>query len=685
MRRIYVPLALATLLASACSSSPGGGGGGFSLLKDTTSGFKLDGFVGSDGQGISDGAPSDTNAADTFSDPDAPDFGNFFDDDTVDDTADAGDFVLSGCPAGSIICGSNVAYTCDGAGGASNTQPCGDVCADGLGCVMCVPGSEKCDETSAQKCSSDGTAWLPSSCDPELGLACDTSVGKCVGACAQSNIGRSYIGCEYWPTVTPNGLLYKGFHFAVAIASASSVDADIVIYQGTKKIATSTVPAGGVVAVNLPWVDALRHDVSTATDKASFDAAYPSVLLAGGAYHLKSTQPVTVSQFNPLEFEIPVDASCPDVMGTGSCNSFTNDASMLLPTNSLGKNYIGVAWPAGGFKTNLGVIMSSPGFLTVVAVVDNTTVHVDATAKIRAGGAKVKAMTPGQSADFVLNAGDVLQLLSASPTNLVGCATQPNQAQICSAPAGYDLTGTKITATAPVQVIGGHDCANVPSNVAACDHVEESLTPVPTWGNSVLVAPPQAVIGAATGNGNADQQLVRVVSAVDGNVLTLDPPVPTLGSPTLKAGGFVDIPLSNKSYQISGTGALQVAQFMAGGDKVDPADSGTAQSKGDPSLSLAVPSSQFRTSYTFLVPDSYTFDFVNVIAETGTAITLDGAPLKNPKWSAIGSTNYSVARVKLNGGNHAMSAGTPFGIVVYGYGSYTSYMYPGGLNLKVGP
>jgi len=32
-------------------------------------------------------------------------------------------------------------------------------------------------------------------------------------------------------------------------------------------------------------------------------------------------------------------------------------------------------------------------------------------------------------------------------------------------------------------------------------------------------------------------------------------------------------------------------------------------------------------------------------------------------------------------GNHSMSGTMPFGIQVYGYGQYTSYWYPGGLNL----
>ena len=32
-------------------------------------------------------------------------------------------------------------------------------------------------------------------------------------------------------------------------------------------------------------------------------------------------------------------------------------------------------------------------------------------------------------------------------------------------------------------------------------------------------------------------------------------------------------------------------------------------------------------------------------------------------------------------GNHTVSASQAFGISVYGYGQYTSYWYPGGLNL----
>src|SRR5262245_58796243 len=39
-------------------------------------------------------------------------------------------------------------------------------------------------------------------CDPLQGMTCSPTTGRCEGACAA--LGTSYIGCEYYPTVTAN-------------------------------------------------------------------------------------------------------------------------------------------------------------------------------------------------------------------------------------------------------------------------------------------------------------------------------------------------------------------------------------------------------------------------------------------------------------------------------------------------
>ena len=50
-----------------------------------------------------------------------------------------------------------------------------------------------------------------------------------------------------------------------------------------------------------------------------------SVLAAGGAYHVTSSVPVTVWQFNPLEYQQP-GANCAGITNE-TCLSVSNDAS----------------------------------------------------------------------------------------------------------------------------------------------------------------------------------------------------------------------------------------------------------------------------------------------------------------------------------------------------------------------
>ena len=55
----------------------------------------------------------------------------------------------------------------------------------------------------------------------------------------------------------------------------------------------------------------------------------------------------------------------------------------------------------------------------------------------------------------------------------------------CQTDAAHDLTGSIINADQPVAVFGGHDCAYVPYDQAACDHLEEQLLPNETLGHAL--------------------------------------------------------------------------------------------------------------------------------------------------------------------------------------------------------
>lgn len=512
------------------------------------------------------------------------------------------------------------------------------------------------DDTAA---TDAGTPWTstPGSAPPppaDVPQSCEEAVAK-----------RSYVGCEYWPTVTPNSELFGPFAFAVAIANPGAKTANVHVTRGGSKIVDVQVGPGELRSVELPWVGALRQSVS--------GKGLESALVADGAYRLSSSVPVVAYQFNPVDF------AAKDTF------SYTNDASLLLPTSALRGEYRVLAWPTHHYTVGGSSRWSDqPGFVAVTAAVDGTTVEITSTAHVRAGTG-VAAIGAGGKGTWRLDAGDVLVLESAdlpsgaSPAPGEPCVTRSlsqGTFTLCPSPPSYDLSGSRIEADRPVQVIAGHDCAMIPYDSFACDHLEESLLPVDALGNQYVVAAPEVATNTmGTAGTTPDATVVRVLSAADGNVVHVEPPG-VQKDVTLAAGAWIEIGPTTSDLVVTGTRKLLVAQYMVGENW--KGRSGTA---GDPSQSSAVPTAQYRVSYSFFAPASYTYNFVNVVARTGTRVKLDGQSLPPSSFAPIGASGWSVLRWPVSGRAHAMTGDAPFGITVYGYGAYTSYMYPGGLDL----
>jgi hypothetical protein len=191
------------------------------------------------------------------------------------------------------------------------------------------------------------------------------------------------------------------------------------------------------------------------------------------------------------------------------------------------------------------------------------------------------------------------------------------------------------------------------------------MFPLETWGQRYLCSRnvPQ----------DLDEDTVwRVVSGSDSNEISFDPPEVHAGV-VLGKGEYVEF-LTKQNFEVVGEGRVAVAQFMVGQNYTDP-----PPQFGDPAMALGVPVEQYRESYTFLAPDSYVFNFLTVIHLTDAEVELDGDSIPptsmaiNDQWSR---TNFSI-----EGGIHYIEGGSPFMINVHGVGSYTSYMYPGGLDL----
>ncbi|MBU1536640.1 IgGFc-binding protein, partial [Myxococcota bacterium] len=390
------------------------------------------------------------------------------------------------------------------------------------------------------------------------------------------------------------------------------------------------------------------------------------------------TLPVTVYQFTPYDYEL------------GGTYSYTNDASLVIPTAVLSSNYIIMSRPT--LVTEVDELFStsdyaSPGFVVVVATADNTQVEVKSSAYTAAGDG-VSALSPGGIMTYQLNKGDVLQLLSdqsITVSNCPGITTGPdsNYTSYCDPGKNYDLTGTEVTANNPVAVWAGHACDFIPFNSYACDHLEEMMFPLETWGKEFHVGLTQKVEA-----GSDETNIIRVLSGNDNVSITFTPSVEN--AVTLNRGQFIEfLAPADQHFSIVADGAIMVGKFMVGQNYwTDSYDA-----MGDPAFGLVVPAAQYRSEYTFTTPVSMSRNFVNVTAiiqtDSSESITLDAQVIPWSTFEPIGTNGYGVARVEVTntgtGGAHKISASSPsitFGIEVYGHAAYTSYFYPGGLDLQ---
>jgi hypothetical protein len=534
---------------------------------------------------------------------------------------------------------------------------CPQACTPALGCVACVPGATTCNGEDAQVCRPDGSGWDPFHCDPLQGMSCDVDTQECTGTCAPQTLGQSYIGCEYFPTVTGNEVRSE-FEFAVVVSNQGGEPVSVHIEGGALPAPMSfEIGPRSVQVQKLPWVDELKACEAYGVLECG-NPQGGSALVRDGAYHLRTTGPVTVYQYNPLDYELP-ELFC-DSQGYDGC-SFSNDASLLLPASALTGRYYVSAWENWYSRTSADF----PGLLAITATRDGTSVTVTATAPAQ-GAADLPSLVPGQPVTFTLDAGDVAQYFSTRPT------IDP-----------VDLTGTRVEADQPVQVIGGHYCTETIG--MACDHMEESMLPVEALGTRYIVSAPEAAphYDFWLEEFTIGERYLRIVATEPDTTITYDPPTfrlaPAQTPPTYlaEAGdvGQIVYAYFRDTVEIRASKKILVTEYMMGGQEAGI---------GDPAMAVAVPVEQYRTQYSFHAPTSYERNHVNVVAPAGAAVHLDGSLEPLTGFEPIGDTGYGLLRVQLDGtgnGTHTLISTEPFGITVYGYGQYTSYWYAGGLDL----
>lgn len=543
--------------------------------------------------------------------------------------------------------------------------------------VVCTPGFDECvDPATIKKCLDDGSGFgEPTKC--KSGSVCFG--GKCVSQCEDNIKVNSNIGCEYWAAdldnatdtfsaaLNPDGLTPDMIPHSVVIANPGQFDAEVTIEIavgcnagaqcqpvtncGGKKT-TCEVPVATPYAI--PFADKVVKAGATREFKIPVMNVDGSGKFRKGI-HIKSTQPVVAYQFNPFNAE----------------GAATNDGSLLLPINVLGKTYFAVAL---GSRPDIGLPglpnISQNGYLTVVATEPgDTTVEITPTVKVippkpaQAGWPSTGNLDANKPYTWTLKQYEVLSLQSLGEITFGGAT---------------DLTGTKIVGSKKIAVFCGHEEAVIGNdqgsggstdNDSCCaEHVEEQMMPVESWGTELMA------VKTRPRGGELDHYYF--VAGEDNVTITTIPPIANLSGKTLKkAGDYIKVE-SAQSFFVKASGKIQGVQFIVSRGQ-------TQQGTGDPTMFILPPKKQYRTDYVIQTAEGYkSGNWLSIIRPAGLDVSVDGNLVPANAFSPFGDGTWELGYYEVQTGSHVIEAADPFGLMVYGYGNATAYGYPGGMNLQ---
>lgn len=570
----------------------------------------------------------------------------------------------SGGAGGGDACGSCLGqiYTpCNPDGTQGESVTCTGACAAGIGCVDCLPGSLLCEGNEVHKCGEDGqnTDEIVEVCDVSAGQVC--SGGMCTDACTVAAGQPSNLGCEFWAVDLDQ---QDGFNdpasapWGVALSNAGQGQANITIELNDaapgEPLALSvveqvSVEGGSLLALVLPTREL---DCGTVPN----DYSSPGTCLSSRAFRITSSAPIVVYQFNVF------------------ANAYSNDASLLLPTNALGKIYRVLGWPAGHPVKVPGFNILDRSYVTIVGTKPNTQVTVKPSWRIK-GNPPIAATMAGGEIIATIGPFDVLNLETDDGTFQDDPTTMA------------DLSGTLVQATQPVAVYSGVETTSAPGGVldvptppgwtdmdtCCLDHLEEQMFPVESVGTNYVIARSPV---RSTG-GFREPDVIRFVGVAEPVTVTTSLPAP-FASFTLQPGE-VKTTWTQDDIVVSSDKPVMVGQILVSNQYLD------GNYIGDPALTVFPPVEQYRTEYVMLTPGSWTQSYIVVTAQVGSSVTLDGAPTSNcPTESSgmVGGKTYESRRCSVAEGVHKLSGDMPYGVVAYGYGSAGSYAVAGGADVK---
>ena len=246
-----------------------------------------------------------------------------------------------------------------------------------------------------------------------------------------------------------------------------------------------------------------------------------------------------------------------------------------------------------------------------------------------------------------------------------------------------DLTGSKVASNKPIAFFSGHECADVPVGVPACDHLAEQIPPTITWGRFFLCASYKNRVSGeryrviATGNTTVTGHCNPAVEGLHSHSFIIN---------LRGTGSFHEFQIGPDVFcSMQANRPVLLMQFASGAQHETP-------HYGNPFMMVIPPVEQHRSNYT-LVTQSGFDNFLTITVTTEffntSDIILNGASLAGSAWTPIYCSAVDVcaygtrlsARVGTSFIYHSNPA-AKLGVVVYGFSYSGSYGYPAGMQLQ---
>lgn len=343
-------------------------------------------------------------------------------------------------------------------------------------------------------------------------------------------------------------------------------------------------------------------------------------------------------------------------------NASVSGASLLFPTNTLGKEYYSVNYTQ---RSNEG---ASNSFFFVVATEDGTQIEITPSAS------NLNGLAVGvPSAPITLKKGEIYNVMGT----LIGST-------------GSDLTGSKIRSISasgapckPIAVFSGSGKISIggPGNGSA-DNLFAQAFPSKAWGLKYLTVP----------TGTQPNNFYRVcVKDPTTNVKLngVDLPKSSLQNGfyyEFRNAGGISAPKPNV---IEADQPILVSQYMTTqGQEGNPNFSGVSGNGigGDPEMIYLSPVEQTINKITLYSAAQFQIlrSYINVvIKKEGVAnFKIDGAAPAPGSFSPHPEDPlYAYAILQVSNGSHSLSADSGFNAIAYGFGNAESYGYNAGTNI----